>query len=124
MCLNGREPGSFIAVAQQLIEPWASASAGHLDDIEHRLGVHSRSDPPPDDLSAEGLEDEVDIFDTGPDRHGGQIGDTEHVRRDRRELAIDQIRMLRKVSSSRVAMLSLLRRRTPSRPAWYINLPV
>src|SRR4051812_46557637 len=60
---------------------------GLLQCIEHEARVCRAGDTPADDAAGVGIDDEGDIDKTTPGRHVCEVGDPEHIRTRRMELA-------------------------------------
>src|SRR5664280_3087286 len=64
---------------------------GHLQGIEGEIGSQMVDRLPTDDVAAEDVEDERDVDEARPGTDIGQIGDPEAVRRNGREVALDEV---------------------------------
>ena len=62
-----------------------------LQRVEHEAGVRRARHPPADDPPGVGVDDEGDVDEAGPGRDIGEVGDPEHIRPWRLELAVDVI---------------------------------
>ena len=62
-----------------------------LQRIEHEARMRRARHPPADDPAGIGIDDEGDVDEAGPGRDIGEVGDPQHVRPRRLELAVDVV---------------------------------
>jgi len=66
----------------------------HPQRVEHEIGAHVRRELPTDDLAAEHVDHEAEEQPAFSAAQVGEIADPQPVWRDRREVAVDQVRAL------------------------------
>ena len=69
---------------------------GLLERIEHEAGVCRPRDPPADDATGVGVDDEGDVDEARPGRHIGEVGEPQRIRMLCPELPIDVVQRARR----------------------------
>jgi hypothetical protein len=67
-----------------------------IESVEHEAGGSGAADPPADDPSGVGVDDEGDVGEAGPGGDIGEVADPKPIRRGRMELAVHSVQRARR----------------------------